>query len=232
MAENPLLTDCACRLRELEEVVQPGLEGMLKDESRLIGLMDGIDMPEIRRRLHQAADTVKQLSGAAPSDRMVILNRIIQRIVIHKQSIKVKVRNGGMWSADHIPTTDEPTSSIDIPVQLKRCGMAVRMVVPASGQALNRKPDATLVALIAKAHKWFAKLTSGQFSGIKAIAREENVGSSYVTRIVNLAFLDPGIIRKILQGAHPPELNADRLIRMVPLPESWEEQRKLLGMNS
>ena len=110
--------------------------------------------------------------------------------------------------------------------------MAIRLIVKAPGLTSNRKPDATLVALIAKGHAWFAKLTSGQYSGIKAIAREENVGSSYVTRVVNLAFLDPGIIRMILQGAHPPELNADRLIRMVPLPESWEEQRKLLGMNS
>ncbi|MGB8409706.1 MAG: hypothetical protein WCE58_07355 [Gallionella sp.] len=88
-----------------------------------------------------------------------------------------------------------------------------------------------MIALIAKAHKWFAKLTSGECTGIQGIAKQEKVGSSYVTRVIHLTFLDPCIVQKILQGAHPPELSADRLIRMVPLPESWEEQRKLLGVN-
>ena len=101
----------------------------------------------------------------------------------------------------------------------------------APGHTSNRKPDATLIALIAKAHDWFAKLTSGQYTGIKAIAKQENVGSSYVTRVIHLAFLDPGIAQKILQGDYPLHLSADRLIRMVPLPESWEEQRKLLDVN-
>lgn len=59
-----------------------------------------------------------------------------------------------------------------------------------------------------------------------------NAGSSHVTRVVYPAFLNPGIIQKILRGAHPPEISAARLVRMVPLPESREMQQKLLGMIS
>ena len=99
--------------------------------------------------------------------------------------------------------------------------MAVRMIVRAPGTPVNRKPDSKLIALISKAHKWFEKLTSGSYDSIKAIAQDEKVTPSYVTHVIYLAFLDPGIVQRILSGGHPLELSADRLIRMVPLPESW-----------
>ena len=104
--------------------------------------------------------------------------------------------------------------------------------VQAPGTPVNRKPDSKLIALISKAHKWFEKLTSGGYDSIKAIAQDEKVTPSYVTHVIYLAFLDPGIVQRILSGDYPLELSADRLIRMVPLPESWVEQRKLLGMNN
>jgi len=116
-------------------------------------------------------------------------------------------------------------------VQLKRCGMAVRLIVRAPG-AQNRSPDQKLVAVLAKAHDWLARLTSGRAESILAIAKQEKVGSSYVTRLVYLGCLAPDIVERILCGQHPPDLNADRLIRMVPLPLDWEEQRRLLGMSS
>ena len=48
--------------------------------------------------------------------------------------------------------------------------------------------------------------------------------------MIYLAFLAPDIVERIIRGQHPIELNARRLIRKVPLPMDWEEQRKLLGM--
>ena len=56
------------------------------------------------------------------------------------------------------------------------------------------------------------------------------LGAPYVSRVVYLAFLAPDIVQQISKGEQPPTLNADKLIRMVPLPADWGEQRKLLGM--
>ncbi len=89
-----------------------------------------------------------------------------------------------------------------------------------------------MVALIAKGHNWFERLTSGRCDSINAIAQEEKVSGSYVTRVIYLAFLDPDIVQRILEGEHPLELNAKRLMRMVPFPVAWGEQLALLGMNS
>ncbi len=112
--------------------------------------------------------------------------------------------------------------------------MAVRLIVRApgevAGRARARNPDPTLVALVAKAHTWFDRLSSGGSAGVLAIDRELRIGSPYVTRVIHLAFLAPDIMQRIVRGDHPVELNADRLIRMVPLPKDWEAQRVSLGL--
>ena len=115
-----------------------------------------------------------------------------------------------------------------------------RVLVPFRNRAMTgvvvdasvRRPDPKLVALLAKAHDWFARLSSGRYDSVRAIARQEHVGSNYVTRVIYLAFLAPDIVQRIVRGEHPKELNADRVIRMVPLPDAWADQRTLFGSSS
>jgi site-specific DNA recombinase len=218
--------------KDMEDVVLGAIGGFLTDESSLINLMGKIEADVARSQLKRAAGLAKQLSEAQSSDRIEILKRLVARITVSKESLVIVLHTGAAWSLNDAPDADSPSTAIEVPVQLKRCGMAVRMIVRTPGKAANRRPDPKLIALISKAHTWFEKLTSGRYDSIKAIAQDEKVTPSYVTHVIYLAFLDPGIVQRILSGDHPLELSADRLIRMVPLPESWVEQRKLLGMNS
>jgi hypothetical protein len=73
-------------------------------------------------------------------------------------------------------------------------------------------------------------LTSGRYDGVQAIATEVKMTSSYITRVIYLAYLAPDIALRILSGDHPSELNAKKLLSLVPFPDRWEEQRRLLGM--
>ena len=63
------------------------------------------------------------------------------------------------------------------------------------------------------------------------IAAAESVSTSYVTRVIYLSFLAPDIVDLIVRGEQPPELNLEHLMRLVPIPACWQEQRKLLGMS-
>ena len=215
---------------ELEDAVLQSMGCFLKDESQLIGLMGTASTAEIKSRLHHAADLAGRLSAENPSERIELLKQLISRIIIYKDSIRIMVRIGGLWLVNHEPEEEEPTTAIEVPVRLKRYGMAVWLIVNAPGHASSRGSDAKMVALLAKAHDWFERLTSGRVVSINAIAKEEKVSSAYVTRVMYLAFLDPGIAQMILKGDHPLELNADRLMKMGPFPLSWNEQRVLLGM--
>ena len=106
----------------------------------------------------------------------------------------------------------------------------MRLIVKAPGALPRSTPDATLVALVARAADWFGRLTSGQ-SHIGQIALAEGVTTSYVRRVTYLGTLAPDIVQSIFRGDHPPALNAERLIHMVPLPMDWSEQPALLGFD-
>ena len=166
------------------------------------------------------------------SVRIEILRRIVSRVTVHRNRLDIAVRTGALWFTTDKPTNDEMTVLIEVPVELKRCGLGVRLIVRNHGEVISRGPDPALAALMAKAHDWFERLSSGRIENVQAIANEEKVDRSYASRVIYLAFLDPEIVKRILCGTQPPELNATRLLRMTPLPMSWAEQRAMLGMTS
>ena len=56
------------------------------------------------------------------------------------------------------------------------------------------------------------------------------VPANYVYRLLRLPTLPPDIITAIVNGKNPPQLTAEKLMRLTPqIPVDWAEQRKLLG---
>lgn len=119
---------------------------------------------------------------------------------------------------------------LTVPAKLKMRGKAMRLIVQPKDVDALRNADPKLGSLISKAHDWLSRLTSGRYDGVQAIATEEKMTSSYITRVIYLAYLAPDIALRILKGDHPPDLNAKKLLSLVPLPERWVDQRRLLGM--
>ncbi len=63
-----------------------------------------------------------------------------------------------------------------------------------------------------------------------AIASQERLTIGYLSRLLRLPSLAPDIVTAIINGKHPLELSAKRLMRLtLQLPTDWAEQRKLLG---
>lgn len=68
----------------------------------------------------------------------------------------------------------------------------------------------------------------GKANSAADIARDEGMTRAYVARVVRLAFLARDVVEAILDGRHPPDLNAEPLVRRSLLPLAWDDQRRLL----
>jgi site-specific DNA recombinase len=110
--------------------------------------------------------------------------------------------------------------------RLKRTGIEMRMVVDDGSEPANADP--VLVRLLVRAHAIRARLLEDPSLTLKEIAAEEGVVSSYVSRLIRLAFIAPDIVATILNGRHPPQLTASRLMDDTRLPLDWRGQRELL----
>lgn len=89
--------------------------------------------------------------------------------------------------------------------------------------------DMRLIKLLSRAHHWFNQLSTGRVRSVKELGEQEKLSASHVSRVILVAFLSPDIVRDILDGKHPPSLTSDKLMRSLPLPINWSEQKQALG---
>ena len=119
--------------------------------------------------------------------------------------------------------------TVSIPIRIKRYSGRSQVVVPQGLSAMvtgEAMPTALQVAL-ARGHRWLRQIESGKVANIAAIAKQENVDRSYISRMVNLTTLAPDIQAAILDETLPGSVSLFDLAIDTPL--SWEEQRMRIG---
>lgn len=116
--------------------------------------------------------------------------------------------------------------TVQVPFRIVKRGGRKEMVLP-EGAAQARKPDNTLVKALARAFRWKRVLESGEFATIAELAEREGIATSYMTRILRLTQLEPGIIEAVLDGRQNDAITLARL--MDPFPISWIEQKHIFS---
>lgn len=90
------------------------------------------------------------------------------------------------------------------------------------------QPDPKLVNLLNRAFRAHQAVMAQRAIPIEVIARQHKLGPSKFSRLLRLTYLAPDIQTAIMDGTHPPDLTAHRLI-YAPLPLDWPQQRQILG---
>ena len=156
-------------------------------------------------------------------DAADLIDRFIQRVELRQDGIRLTLSLASLVA----PEMDSNAVIIrDIPMQMKRRGMEMRLIIGGTGPA---RVDQTLLKTIVRAHKWFNDLVSGRVHNMAEIASQEGVDKSYVSRVMNLAFLAPDITESIIAGRQPADLSVEKLTKRIDLPLDWAQQRQTSG---
>ena len=118
------------------------------------------------------------------------------------------------------------TVTLHVPFRIVKRGGRKEMQLP---EGANQPPraDGTLVKALARAFRWKRMLDSGEFATIAELAEREGIAPSYMTRVMRLTLLAPGIVEAILDGKQGPEVTLANVLE--PYPAEWVEQRAKLG---
>jgi len=117
---------------------------------------------------------------------------------------------------------------LKVKARLRRVGREMKLVVHNADDRAVADPG--LLRIIVRTHDFQERLMQDPNLTVPAIASQERLTIGYLSRLLRLPSLAPDIVRAIINGKHPPELSAKRLMRLTPkLPTDWPEQRKLLG---
>jgi site-specific DNA recombinase len=210
---------------ELERNVAASIRLMLSAPAAIAEVLErAAPSAEESAALFKAAETAAQrleFGGDAPPTTFALVNRIGLR----KDGMEIRLDLAGLLSSkSHAPLI----MSRFVPLQLKRRGVELRLVIGGESAPVPRC-DPALLKAVARGFRWFNELVSGNARSAAAIARREGMRKQHVGRLLPLAFLAPPIMEAIVRGVQPPELNIEALTR-IDLPLEWAIQKQMLGV--
>ena len=211
--------------REIEQSVAAAAATLMEDKSFLVTAIQqrGIEAHKIIPILEQAAGWARKLRANAQGEALAAL---VDRVELTGSGFQLRLR---------LPTSLKDSSDALIleqlvPLTMKRRGVELRLVIQNEPPSRS-KVDVLLMKYIARAHKWFDQLVSGEVKSLTAIATREGLNYRFVGKIIRLAFLAPEIVEAVAEGRQPPELSTELLTKRLRLPLDWSDQKRLLNID-
>jgi hypothetical protein len=148
------------------------------------------------------------------------IKRLIERITIRADNIEIRLTEPGR----DLFADAAPSGLVSIATVMK-AGVGGRQIVPRD--IASARVDRSLVKAIAWACDLRHRLEHDGKS-LDELAREDGCSRPYVSSMIRLAYLAPGITQSILHGTQPTQLTlADLMERDIPA--DWSQQRITFG---
>ena len=215
---------------EFERTVVAAAQRMLADEPAIATAVQdaGVAAHRILSILETTRDwndKLRSTTGTAAA-----LAALVHRVELSRDGLRLslKVPMPATPGAAEGPPSPDAIITRFVPIQLKRRGVELRLVIPGVHPQMP-KVDLALLKAVGRARRWFDLLTTGRASSMAAIAAQEQISVRYVGRLIRLALLAPSIVELIAQGRQPAELTAEMLTRRAVLPPEWAKQKQLLA---
>jgi DNA invertase Pin-like site-specific DNA recombinase len=215
---------------ELERTVAAAAQQLLSDEPVIATAVE--DAGVAANRIPSVLETTRVWSGKLRSstEAAAALAAVVHRIELSRDGLRLslKVPMPAAGTENDPPWPDAIVTRF-VPLQVKRRGVELRLVIPGA-HTQRPKVDLALLKAVGRARRWFDQLAAGRAVSLAAIASQEGISVRYVGRLIRLAFLAPPIVEMIAQGRQPAELTAEVLTRRMVLPPEWEAQKQVLAL--
>jgi site-specific DNA recombinase len=220
--------------RDIEDIVVAQLSQTLALGIQVQSvLLDGTYTAD---QLHNVISRCRQLgtelTGAKYIRKQAIIRNVLDRVELYEDRVVIKIDNRSLLNAIAADGSIQPSGS-DLIIEREalrlRRGKALRLVIPAtlSGDRVQMR-DEKLIALIAESRAIMQQITANLGKSIPALAAEQGRCRVRMTRVAELACLNPDIVAAIMEGRQPLKLNPSRLLA-ADLPLAWADQRLVLG---
>jgi site-specific DNA recombinase len=212
---------------ELERIIAAATKRILDDRQLIIAAIEEatVDSSRIASLLKTAATFSAKLSAEVEASSAAAL---VDRVELRPDGIRLSLK---LQASANGAVTDTPTLTLtrEVPMRIWRRGVEKRFVVEGD-RGVSSTVDHALLKAVARAHCWFEDLVAGRGTSMVELAKRDDLGKQYVSRVMRLAFLAPDIIEQIVTGRQPPGLTAQSLLTSrFALPLGWAAQKQALG---
>ena len=185
----------------------------------------GLSAPEQERLITRSKSLADKWDKQKPHAQIHLLQKIIHKAVISRNSIEVFYRRSGLTKT-LLPSSPGPGPiddatigfyQVSVPVKLKRSGIETRLIVEGETSSVAHKRTVQAVQdSLRKALQWNQALISGKANSMAELARNEDVTQRYIAHIIKLADLAPDHMDALIKGTVPPHLSLGHLTKNNP----------------
>jgi len=215
----------------MEGLVQSALDQTFRRKQELLKLLGPIDLDaaDLPALFAQGCELANAIQMSKAKAAMQLYADLVQSITISKARLKFTLNTSFVGKQLAIIFDPQQVLELDVPIQIKRRGHELKMVVGESQGQTNVDPK--LIRLVAQALKLKAALVENPTLSIDKYAAQNNIDHGDARRLVPLGYLAPDIVETIINGRQPVDLTVTRLRQSNQLPVLWSEQRSFLGFS-
>ena len=120
-------------------------------------------------------------------------------------------------------TQTSDTTRVFIPLTQRRRNGRPRILPPEpQAQLQSRRQDQHIYNAHGRARAWRRRLEAGEVATIHDLAKAEGFTDRFVSRVMRLAYLSPGVLERLVISRDPPSVSVNELIDATYMP--WAEQ--------
>ena len=210
---------------DIEQLVIAELKAYFTDHKRLVEHFSLGDMTptKLKSVLTQAKALASAVEKGAPAETRTILMQIVERVVSMPDTVRIELKRYGLLNRLAIATADDGECDahdelilLEVSTSFARHGVETKLIV-SNTTDVNRSVDPALLKAVARGHFWFEELVSGRATSITELGKSEGVTDRYVSQLINLAFLPPSMVERIVEGRQPLHISRSGMAGTVPL---------------
>ncbi len=178
---------------------------------------------------HLAANQGRSATATLPLGDRGALAQLVAGIVVHKDTLIVRLKSDGADQASDSP--DDPSLTIlwhKPPSKRSR-----QILLPHNASRSDFRPEqferrARLVSAIARGRRWLDDVVSGRVTTVAQLCTREKCSVRQVNMAISFAFLAPNLVKAAVEGRLPRGIGIERL---RDPPTEWSRQFEALGLN-
>jgi DNA invertase Pin-like site-specific DNA recombinase len=214
---------------DIEALVVRELAQFLMDQQRIESALHFDEAAAARRpsAISAAKKLVDQLTNCTAVESRGVIRRIVRRVVIARSIIRIELEEGSLLgSLLGEPASADAGKDQPIVLEIKDAFVGLSGITKMIVDRSNRPeglPSVSLIRAIARGHFWFEELSSGRAISMRKLAAAEGITERFVAQQMQLAFLAPALVQRILDGEVTLTAPAKRLID-DGVPVDWSRQ--------
>ena len=213
--------------REVEQAAANALAELFTDP---LELADRLELDFKPDDLAKLTTRTGKLRHEVLSNHAMFFAQMLERVEVHESRLTLIISISAVSAVVGLSQRAEAnaTFSVSIAVRLTRTGRAIRLVQNNGALAAGDDgAEPALLRLLTRAHAWWKVLSEGKLTPT-ALAEREGVTTTWIIRVVRLAFLSPRVVEAALGGRLHAGIDGNALLKAGTISLDWEQQEKRL----